>query len=144
MSRDRFLDLQHQETAGPEHIRLISEGGNSFARSPRPLCIDSIQVTQTCTTESRHLVYPSGAGACNMFPPPDTSIFSVPAEHAELLDQGSLPDLLRARFCQQQTQLSESACLVIQHPGRLWFLIDNGRKYSIRKLSAQLAVFVER
>lgn len=141
MSRDRFLDLQHQETAGPEHIRLISEGGKSLARSPRPLCIDSIQVTQTCTTESRHLVYPSGA--CNIFPLPDTSLFSVPAEHAELLDRGSLPDLLRARFCQQKTEISENACLIIQHPGRLWLLTDNGRTYSIRKLAAQLAVFVE-
>ena len=144
MSRDRFLGLQHQESAGPEHIRLISEGGNSLARSPRPLCIDSIQVTQTCTTESRHLVYPSGAGACNLFAASDSSLFSVPAEHAGSLDQGSIPAVLRARFVQQKTPLSDTPCLVIQHPGRLWFLTDNGRKYSIRKLSAQLTVFAER
>jgi hypothetical protein len=144
MSRDRFLDLQHQESAGPEHIRLISEGGNSLARSPRPLCIDSLQVTQTCTTESRHLVYPAGAGACTVIVAPDSSLFSVPSEHAELLDQGSIPDLFRSRFDQHKTPLSDTPCLIIQHPGRLWFLTDHGRKYSIRKLSAKLSVFVER
>lgn len=57
--RDPFHDLHHHETGSTSHIRLISEGGSSHARSPDLVCIDSIQATLTCTTEAQHAVYPA-------------------------------------------------------------------------------------
>jgi len=143
MSRDRFQDLHREKAAGPEHIRLISEGGHSLARSPRPICIDSIQVTQSCTTESQHIVYRSVTGACTMLSSPNHALFSFSLENAGDLDRGVLPAVLRARFEQQRMPLSDSACLSVQRPGRIWFLTDLGRRYSIRKLAAYLTVFRE-
>ncbi|HBG07515.1 MAG: hypothetical protein A2075_03780 [Geobacteraceae bacterium GWC2_58_44] len=140
MSRVPFHDL-HREKAMTPHIRLISEGGNSLARSPGPICIDSIQVTQTCTTESQHMVYRSATGACTMFSSPDNSLFSVPSEHALELDRGLLPAVLRTRFEQQRIPLSDTACVRVEHPGRIWYLTDRDRNYSIRKLAANLTVY---
>lgn len=139
MSRDRFDGLHRQNGAGPEHIRLISEGG-ALSRSPRPLCIDSIQVTQTCTTESQHTAYRSTAPR-TIFSVPDNSLFSIPSEHAEELDGGSLPGVLRTRFEQQRTALSDTTALIVQIPGRIWLLLDQGNRYFIRKVAHQLTVF---
>lgn len=141
MSRDPFHDLHHEKYADSRHIRLISEGGSSPARTPGPVCIDSIQVTQTCTTESQHTVYRSATGACTMFSTPDNSLFSIPSEHVAELDQGLLPAVLRARFHQQGAPLSGSVQVNVEHAGRIWFISDQHGKYSIRKLAANLTVY---
>jgi hypothetical protein len=141
MSRDRFHDL-HQEKAGDsDHIRLISEGGNSRSRSPTPSCIDSIQVTQNCTTESQHTVYRSATGACTMFSAPDNSLFSVPEEHAQELDLGKVPVVLRTRLKQQGLPLAEAAEVKVLHPGRIWYISDRHKTYSVRKLASHFTVF---
>lgn len=141
MNLNPFHDLQSNHATRPRHIRLISEGGNSLARSPEPICMESIQVNQTCTTESHHMAYRATTGACSMFCLPDTSLFSVPAELAEHLDKGSIPAVLRIRFQQQRISLSDAARVEVQHRGRIWFINDQGRKYPVRKLAARLTIF---
>ena len=141
MSKDPFHDLHHEKVGDLRHIRLISEGGSSPARSPGPACIDSIQVSQTCTTESQHTVYRSATGACTMFSSPDHSLFSVSTEHARELNQGLLPGVLRSRFEQQGIALSDSARVEVQQAGRIWFISDQDSSYSVRKLASHLTVF---
>jgi hypothetical protein len=139
MSSDAFHDFHRERSTTPEHIRLISEGGSSLARSPGPLCIDSIQVTQTCTTESQHMVYRSTTGSYNL---PDNSLFSAPAEYAVELDRGLLPEVLHSRFQQQNQTLSENACVTVHNPGRIWVITDRDRKYSIRNLQSRLTIYL--
>lgn len=141
MSRDSLHDVHHENTVDPQHIRLISEGGTSAVRSPRPVCIDSIQVSQTCTTESHHAVYRSGTGACTMFSPSDNALFSIPSELAQELDRGQLPTVLLSRFAQQGIPLSACAEIRIQRSGRIWYISDRGSRYSVRKLAAHLTVY---
>ena len=144
MNRDVFNDLHYDKAADSRHIRLISEGGSSLARNPEPVCIDSIHITQTCTTESQHTVYRSATGPCTMFASPDNSLFSVPSEHARELDQGVVPAVLRTRFEQQGFPLSDSVRVEVQHAGRIWSISDADKNYSVRKLAAHLTVYRER
>jgi hypothetical protein len=139
MSSDAFHDFHRERSTTPEHIRLISEGGSSLARSPGPICIDSIQVTQTCTTESQHMVYRSTSGSNNL---PDNPLFSAPAEYAMELDKGLLPAVLHSRFKQQNQPLSESAYVSVHNPGRIWVITDRDRKYSIRNLQSRLTIYL--
>lgn len=141
MSRDRFHDLHHENAPYTQHIRLISEGGSSLARSPGPICIDSIQVSQTCTMESQHTVYRSATGACALFSSPDTSLFSVPSEFAQELDQGLVPTLLRIRLTQQGLPLGEGAQVDVKIAGSIWFICDQERKYPVRKLASHLTIY---
>jgi hypothetical protein len=141
MSLNPFHDLQSKRATRTPHIRLISEGGNSLARSPEPVCIESIQVSHTCTTESHHMAYRSTTGACSMFCLPDTSLFSVPFEQALQLDKGLIPGLLRSRFKQQALPLSDAARVDVHHPGRIWFINDQDRKYAVRKLGGRLTIY---
>lgn len=129
-------DLHHEKAADVKHIRLISEGGNSFAKSPEPVCIDSIQVNQTCTTESQHTIYPG-----NLASPHDNSLFSLPPKHALELDRCFIPAELRMRFKQQGITLSESARVVVHQAGSGWSISDLESQYTVRKLSAQLNVY---
>lgn len=141
MSRCTFHDLHHEKASDTQHIRLISEGGCSLSRSPGPICIDSIQVSQTCTTESQHTVFRSSA--CSMLAGSGNALFSIPAEHAPELDQGVIPEVLRTRLAQQGIIVSGDAVVTVQHEGRLWLLTDQGQNFSVRRLSAHLAVFKE-
>jgi hypothetical protein len=141
MSRDPFRDIPNEKAPDSQHFRLISEGGCTLSKSPQPVCIDSIQVSQTCTTESRHTVYRSATGACTMFPLPDHSLFSVPPEHATELDLAMVPSVLRTRFEQQGIPLSSGVLVEVQLAGRIWFISDQHGKYSIRKLASHLTVF---
>ncbi|HBA88050.1 MAG TPA: hypothetical protein DCZ75_08700 [Geobacter sp.] len=122
-------------------MRVISEGGGSLARSPRPVCIDSIQATQTCTTESQHALYRSPT-ACSSAATADNLLFSVPVAHAEELDHQLIPDLLRHRLERRGDRLGTLAQVEVRDPGRLWCICDEGRSYSIRKLTARLAVYL--
>jgi hypothetical protein len=144
MSKDPFHDLHHEIAPDTRHIRLISEGGTSLTRSPEPSCIDSIQVSHTCTTESQHTVYRSATGACTIFSSQDNSLFSIPSELAQELDENRLPAVLRARFEQQRLPLSDAAEISVQHPGRIWFITDQEKRYSVRKLAAHLTVYRDR
>jgi hypothetical protein len=141
MSRENFQDLHLENSAEEQHIRLISEGGTSLIRSPKPVCIDSIQISQTCTTESHHATYRSVTGACTMFSPSDNVLFSIPSEHAQELDQGLLPAVLRSRFAQQGIPLPESAEVRVHRPGRIWYISDQQRRFPVRKLAAHLTIY---
>ena len=141
MNRDNFQDLHLEHSAEEQHIRLISEGGSSLIRSPKPVCIDSIQVTQTCTTESQHPSYRSGAGACAIFSQSVNALFSIPCEHAQELDQGVVPEVLRARFVQQGIPLSPSPQVQVRRPGRIWYICEQYCRFSVRKLAAHLTVY---
>jgi|GEM_PF-3202543 len=143
MSRHPFDDRLHAKAADADDIRLISEGGCSPTKSPGPVCIDSIQVTHNCTTESQHTSYRSATGACTMFAAPDTSIFSVSPEHASELDKGAIPDVIRTRFEQHGVPLSDRARVSVQQLRKIWVISDQDDRYSIRKLAQNLTVYRE-
>jgi hypothetical protein len=143
MNRNPFHDLQRKRPGHSRHVRLISEGGNSLAKSPLPLCIDSIQASQACTTESHHLPYRATTGAYSMFSLPD-SLFSVPLEDAKLLDQGLIPELITSRCQQRGISLSSAARVDVHHAGRVWYLRDQERSYTIRRLPSRLTVYLDK
>jgi hypothetical protein len=136
-----FRDVHHEKSTDQLHIRLISEGGSSVVGTPGPVCIESIQVTQTCTSESQHTVYRSATGACTMFSSPDTSLFSLPSSNAVDLDDASIPHILLTRFDQQGVPLSAEARIIVKHTGKIWAVSDQGRTYTIRKLAESLTVY---
>ncbi|WP_224959278.1 hypothetical protein [Geomonas subterranea] len=137
--RDPFHDLHHHETGGSSHIRLISEGGSSHARSPELVCIDSIQATQNCTTEAQHTVFPAAVAAGTA--PPESSICTLPPDHAEELDRGILPPLLRQRLLLLGLSLSPAATVSVKEPGKLWLVADETRSYPVRLIAARIAVY---
>jgi len=141
MSRDPFHDFLREKISDNGQASLLSEGGSSLARTPEPLCIDSIQVSHTCTTESRHIAYRCTAGACTLFSSPDNSLFSVPCGVAAELDSVSIPAVLRARFEQRGVPLSEGARLEVQQAGRTWLITDKDSRYSVRRSAARLTVY---
>lgn len=136
--RDPFHDLHHHETGSTSHIRLISEGGRSHARSPELVCIDSIQATQSCTSEAQHTVYPANAQTSA---PPEPPLCSLPAEHASALDAEALPPLLRQRLQLLGVLLPPGLCVTVQDPGRLWHFESGGRSYSARRVAGRIAVY---
>ncbi len=140
--RDPFHDLHHQEAGATSHIRLISEGGSSHARSPEMVCIDSIQATQSCPTETQHTVYRS-ATACSIAAPEETSLCSLAAEHAQELDNESIPDVLRHRLERLGNALTAGARVSVKHPGTLWRIVDQGCTYSVRRVAARIAVYLD-
>ena len=138
--RDPFHDLHHQEAGATSHIRLISEGGSSHARSPEMVCIDSIQATHPYPSETQHTVYRS-ATASSMAPPEENSICCLAAEHAHELDQELIPDVLRHRLERLGSRLTPGARVSVRHPGRIWRINDQGCAYSVRMLAARIAVY---
>lgn len=140
--KDPFHDLRHNEAGASSHIRLISEGGSSHARSPELVCIDSIQATHTCSTESQHTVYRS-ATACSSAVPAESSLCCLPAEDGEDLDRELIPEMLRHRLERLGIALSPGARVSVRHAGRLWCVKDEDRAYSVRKLAARLAVYLD-
>lgn len=141
--RDPFNDLHHNECGASSHIRLISEGGSSHAGSPQVVCIDSIQATHTCTTESQHTVYRS-ATACSVAAPRETSLCWVQAALAGELDQGVIPRVLRHRLQLAGVPLLAAAARVnVRAPGRLWYISDEGRTFTLRRIAARIAVYLE-
>ncbi|MBU5638450.1 hypothetical protein KOM00_17120 [Geomonas sp. Red69] len=139
--KDPFHDLHHHETGSTSHIRLISEGGSSHARSPELVCIDSIQATQNCTTEAQHTVFPAAVGPGPVLP--ESPVCTLPPEHAEALDRGILPPLLRQRLQLLSLPLSPAAAVSVKDPGKLWQIADETSSYSVRSIAARLAVYAE-
>lgn len=137
--RDPFHDLRHNHAGAISHIRLISEGGNSHAGSPEPVCIDSIQATHSCTTESQHTVYRS-ATAIGTATASEALLCCLAAEHAADLDRELVPGMLRQRLERLGITLSPAARVNVRHPGRLWCVTDEGASYSVTKEAARLAV----
>jgi len=140
MNRDPFHDFPREKISDSCQICLLSEGGSSLARTPGPLCIDSIQVNPTCTAES-HVAYRCTAGACTLLSIPDNSLFSVPCGVAAELDSFSIPAVLRARFEQRGVPLSEGARLEVLQTGRTWLITDEHSRYSVRRSAARLVVY---
>lgn len=140
--RNPFHDLHHQESGATSHIRLISEGGSTNARAPEMVCIDSIQATQTCTTESQHTTYRSGA-ACSTALPREPSLCCLGLEYADALDKESLPDLLRHRLARSGSPLTSGARVSVRQVGRSWHIEDDGRAYTVRRVVTRLAVYLE-
>ena len=141
--RDPFHDLHHQEAGAASHIRLISEGGSSHARSPEMVCIDSIQATHPYPSETQHTVYRSGT-ACSIADPRENALCCLAAEHAQELDRESIPDLLRHRLERLGSRLTPGARVSVGRPGRIWRINDQGCTYSLRMLAARIAVYLDR
>lgn len=137
--RDPFHDLHHHETGSTSHIRLISEGGGTQARSPEMVCIDSLQATHPCATEAQHTVYRPTTSTVA----PGNALCSIPAEHASDLDRETLPGLLRQRLQLVGVELGPTASLTVSEAGRFWHLHDGQHCYAVRRVAARIAVFCE-
>lgn len=136
--RDPFHDLHHHETGSTSHIRLISEGGGTQARSPEMICIDSLQATHPCATEAQHAVYRPST-VCSTVAP-GNALCSIPAEHAADLDRNALPGLMRQRLQLVGVELGPAATLAVREPGKLWHIQDGEHRYVVRRLAARIAV----
>ena len=137
--RDPFHDLHHHETGSTSHIRLISEGGGTQARSPEMVCIDSLQATHPCATEAQHAVYrPTTSTVAT-----ENALCSIPAEHSPELDRETLPGLLRQRLQLVGVEIGPAATLTVSEAGKSWHIQDGPHCYAVRRVAARIAVFVE-
>ena len=105
------------------------------------VCIDSIQATQNCTTETQHSVFPATVGAGPVLP--DSAVCTLPQEHAEELDREVLPALLRQRLQLLHLPLSPTAAVSVRDRGRQWQVADESCSYSVRLAGARIAVYPE-
>lgn len=139
--RDPFHDLHHHETGSTSHIRLISEGGGPHAHTPEPACIDSIQATQSCTTEAQHQVYPSAVrpGA----EVPESPVCTLAAEHGYALDREVLPSILRQRLQLLNLRLGHDAKVTVREAGKQWQVADEASGYTLRMVAGRVAVYAD-
>jgi len=70
-------------------------------------------------------------------------VFSLPLEHADDLDRGILPEAVLREFSAKGSPLSRAARLRVQRSGRVWFIVDLDKKYSVRMVPTGLLVYSE-
>lgn len=120
--------------SGSRHVKLISA---SPSRS-------SERVVPPCRTLQQNGNFSPYGDVCMTLPTNDAYVFSLPLEEAGRLDRGMIGDELRREFAANGSQLSCAARLKVQYPGRVWFIVDPDRKYSVRMVPTGLLVYSER
>jgi hypothetical protein len=64
-------------------------------------------------------------------------------EHAPELDKGFIPEALREEFKSKGIALSDGARINVSHVGKIWYVTDKEKKYSVRALPTNLYVYTE-
>lgn len=128
---------------GSEHVKLVSEGGLGEAEAERAQCWSPDQIVASCITPQQMENFRAYNNVCMTLPTNDMYVFSLPLEHADDLDQGILPAAVLQEFAANGSPLSGSARLRVQHSGRVWFIVDLDRKYSVRMVPTGLLVYSE-
>lgn len=131
------------ENNGSRHVKLVSEGGTE-AEAQRAQCWSPDQIVASCITPQQMENFRAYNNVCMTLPTNDMYVFSLPLERAGELDHGTIPPAVRQEFEAQGVSLSPAARLTVQHSGRVWFIIDLDRKYSVRMVPTGLLVYSER
>lgn len=131
------------ENNGSMHVKLVSEGGGE-AVAQRAQCWSPDQIVASCITPQQMENFRAYNNVCMTLPTNDMYVFSLPLEHAGELDQGVIPPAVQREFEAQGEPLSMAARLTVQHSGRVWFIVDLDRKYSVRMVPTGLLVYSER
>ncbi|QWV93325.1 hypothetical protein KP004_19505 [Geomonas oryzisoli] len=131
------------EHADSKHLKLVSEGGGD-ASTRRAQCWSPDQIVASCITSQQMENFRAYNNVCMTLPTNDMYVFSLPLEHAGELDQGEIPHAVRQEFETNGSTLSPAARVNVQQSGRVWFIIDLDRKYSIRMVPTGLLVYSER
>jgi len=126
-----------------KHVKLVSEGGGE-AETRRAQCWSPDQIVASCITPQQMENFRAYNNVCMTLPTNDRYVFSLPLEHAGDLDQGVIPQAVRQEFEAQGSPLTAAARLSVQHCGRVWFIVDLDRKYSVRMVPTGLLVYSER
>lgn len=125
------------------HLKLVSEGGGE-AETQRAKSWSPDQIVASCITSQQMENFRAYNNVCMTLPTNDMYVFSLPLEHAGDLDQGVIPEAVLHEFEAKDSPLSPAARLNVQHPGRVWFIVDLDRKYSVRMVPTGLLVYSER
>jgi len=126
------------------HVKLVSEGGTGETETQRAQCWSPDQIVASCITPQQMENFRAYNNVCMTLPTNDMYVFSVPLEYAGDLDQGTIPKAMLAEFEANGSTLSGTASLNVQHPGRVWFIVDLDKKYSVRMVPTGLLVYSER
>ncbi|GFO62226.1 hypothetical protein M1B72_00240 [Geomonas paludis] len=131
------------DNGGSRHLKLVSEGdGDPAARRAQSWSPD--QIVASCITSQQMENFRAYNNVCMTLPTNDMYAFSLPLEHAGELDQGEIPQAVRQQFDSHGSALSPTARITVQQSGRVWFIIDLDRKYSVRMVPTGLLVYSER
>jgi hypothetical protein len=138
MAEAKFEGRNHSQ-----HVKLVSEGGTEGETlQAQPWSPD--QIVASCITPQQMDNFRAYNNVCMTLPTNDMYAFSLPLEHSGDLDQGAIPQAVRQEFEGKEFPLTAAARLTVQHPGRVWFIIDLDRKYSVRMVPTGLLVYSER
>ncbi|MBU5611810.1 hypothetical protein [Geomonas azotofigens] len=137
-----------EEKAGGEigdsrHLKLVSEGGGE-PETRRAQSWSPDQIVASCITPQQMENFRAYNNVCMTLPTNDMYVFSLPLEHALGLDQGEISREVRQEFDANGSPLSPAAKLNVQQSGRVWFIVDLDRKYSVRMVPTGLLVYSER
>lgn len=125
------------------HVRLVSEGGAEAPEAQRARFWSPEQMVASCITPQQMDNFRAYNNVCMTLPTNDRYAFSVPLEHAADLDEGVIPQSLLREFETNNAPLSGAARLLVQHAGRVWFIVDLDKKYSVRMVPTGLLVYSE-
>ena len=129
---------------GSRHVKLVSEGGSGETETQRAQCWSPDQIVASCITPQQMENFRAYNNVCMTLPTNDMYVFSLPLEHAGDLDQGIIPKAMLEEFEANGSTLSGAARLNVQHIGRVWFIVDLDKKYSVRMVPTGLLVYSER
>lgn len=127
-----------------QHVKLVSEGGADDGDTRRAQCWSPDQIVASCITPQQMENFRAYNNVCMTLPTNDMYVFSVPLENADDLDQGVIPLAMQQEFEANGSPLSAAARLNVQHQGRVWFIVDLDKKYSVRMVPTGLLVYSER
>lgn len=122
------------------HVKLVSEWG---AEAQRARFWPPEQMVASCITPQQMDNFRAYNDVCMTLPTNDRYAFSLPLDRAGELDQGVIPQPMLREFEANGSPLSGAARLLVQHAGRVWFIVDLDRKYSVRMVPTGLLVYSE-
>jgi hypothetical protein len=126
-----------------EHFKLVSEGGECKAEGPGGQCWSPDQIVAECITPQMMENFRSYNSVCMTLPTNDMYAFSLPLEYSLDLDKGIIPAEMTQEFEAKGAPLTGTAIVNIQYEGRIWFIIDQQKRYSVRMVPTGLLVYSE-
>ncbi len=160
MSTKDINDGSNKNQKNYQHFKLISEGGNYLARETTTTggcdntlakyaegkdgkCPTSIEIRRQCPNPSQVQAYQDAVTGGAMLPAESRFLFATSLEHIRELDKGIIPEALRQEFKNKGIPLSDSTRINTTYIGKIWYLTDKERKYSVRAVPTNLYVYTE-
>lgn len=124
-----------------EHFRLVS-GGECKKAGVQCWSVD--QLIAECNAPQQMENFRSCNAMCMTLPSNDKYVFSLSLHHIPALDQEIIPEEMRRDFAKFGRPLSGAAGILAQSKGRVWFMVDGQKKFSVRMVPTGLLVYSER